>query len=70
MRQNKLKTNQENLKEILNSQIQIKKKQDNSKELNLMHKFFRQVASIEWLPEPYQSQIKALSPRQASSKCN
>lgn len=70
MKQNELKDGQNGLKKIITSQLQIKKKQGHSKELNLAHKFFRQVASIDWLPEPYQSQIRALAPRQASSKCN
>lgn len=70
MKQNESKGGQNSLKKIITSQLRIKKKQEHSKEFNLAHKFFCQVASIDWLPEPYQSQIRALNPRQASSKCN
>lgn len=70
MKQNELKNVEKGLKKIITSQLQIKKNQGHSKEFNLTHKFFRQVASIDWLPEPYQSQIRALDPHQASLKCN
>ncbi len=70
MKQNESKGGQNSLKKIITSQLRIKNRHGHSKELNLAHKFFRQVASIDWLPEPYQSQIRALDPHQASSKCN
>ena len=53
------------LKKMISAQIQITKKQEYPKELNLVHRFvasLRQVAPLDWVPEPYQSQIKALEP--------
>lgn len=69
-----MRTNEQkiDLKKIISNQIKVTKQQKLPKELSLVHRFvasLRQVAPIEWVPEHYQSQIKALDAEETTPGC-